>query len=129
MDKLEVTIPLQTNGCNKNLRVFSKEAMEKAISDIKFEQLGGIPVVLGKPLEAKSISDYTTVDPKYQIGLVVDTDLEAMIARVQLFEQYGEEFVKMMSNNDVSLQPRAIGKLNDKNEYEDIKIISYSVVG
>lgn len=80
MDKLEVSIPIQTNGCNKNLRVFSKEAMEKAISDIKFEQ-------------------------------------------------YGEELVKMMSNNDVSLQPRAIGKFNDKNEYEDIKIISYDVVG
>ena len=129
MDKLEVSIPIQTNGCNKNLRVFSKEAMEKAISDIKFEQLGGIPVVLGKPLETKNISDYTTVDPKYQIGLAVDTDLKAMIARVQLFEQYGEELVKMMSNNDVSLQPRAIGKFNDKNENEDIKIISYDVVG
>lgn len=128
MELKEVAMPIQTNVTNKNLRVFSKEAMEKAISDAKFKELGGIPVVFRKPLDVKNISKYVTVDPKYQVGLAVDIDLEVMTATVQLFDRYGDELAKMISENLLSIQPRAIGKLNDKNEFDDIKIISYDIV-
>lgn len=83
---VEVTLPLHThfNTPDKNMRIFSKTAFEKALEKANemYKNEGGIPVEL--PYTMETTSDALFVNPTRIIGRASNINVESMTGNIKL---------------------------------------------
>jgi len=122
---MEVAINIKYNEPQHNMRVYSKEALEKAFDKAK-ERFGdkGVPVTV--PYVSPSMVEYMTVKPEYVAGNITDIDMENGMANVTLQldkNEYAKLINEAMANGtEFSLNPRVIVSKDGP------RIISYDIV-
>lgn len=133
---VEVSLPLHThfNTPDKNKRIFSKTAFEKALDKANemYKDEGGIPVELSYPMEA--MSDAMFVNPARIVGRASNIDIQSMTGDIKLnpLNENAKIAIASIENGmNLSFGLRGIGtvKLENGNTICDIdRIISFQLI-